>query len=225
MTRVAPNKVNLIGQRFDRLVVVAEAGRTPTKQTLWLCRCDCGGETKTGTTKLRTGHSRSCGCRKREVTAERAKKNGLFSGARHPLIDIYTNMLARCHNESDAAFHRYGARGIYVCDRWRFGEEGVTGFAMFVADIGERPTADHTIERIDNDGPYGASNCRWATRKEQARNRRSNRVVDCDGEKVALSEFCERKGFRFQLINQRIGRGWSLERAVSQRPRGGASIR
>lgn len=220
----APNKVDLIGQRFERLVVIAEAGRTPTKQTRWLCRCDCGGETTTGTTKLRSGHSRSCGCLKREVTAERARKNGLSSGGRHPLMDVYSNMVARCHNEDDHAFPRYGARGVRVCERWRFGEAGQTGFALFVDDMGPRPSSRYTLERVDNDGSYHPGNCIWAARKRQARNRRSNHLVECDGEMVALSEYCERKGLRFTLINQRIGRGWSLERAVSQKPRGGAPL-
>jgi hypothetical protein len=224
MSIAAPNKADLIGQRFSRLVVVAEAGRTPAKQTLWLCRCDCGGTATPVTTKLRMGRTRSCGCLKRELIAEMATKNGLSSGGRHALMDVYTNMVSRCHKPDDAAYDRYGGRGIMVCDRWRLGEFGETGFALFVQDMGERPTPAHTLERRDNDGPYVPANCVWASRKRQARNRRSNHVVDCDGELVALSEFCERKGYRFAIVNQRVGRGWPLHRAISQSVRGGGTI-
>lgn len=221
----APNKADLVGQIFGRLTVVAADGRTNAKQTRWHCRCECGGEALTTTGKLRGGHTTSCGCFKREATAFRFRKDGLFTGGeRHPLFDTYNKMIGRCYNQNDAAYEAYGGRGITVCDRWRFGVGGKTGLAIFIKEMGPRPSSRHSLDREDNDGNYDQSNCRWATKKQQARNRRSNHLVDCDGQAVALSEFCERKGLRFQIINQRIGRGWSLDRAISQPPRGGAVL-
>jgi hypothetical protein len=222
--RTAPNKVDLVGQRFNRLLVIAETGRTPAKQTLWLCRCECGETTSTTTTKLRSGHSKSCGCLKAEAMSIMARRDGMHVGGRHRMFDSYAGMVARCTNENDEFFANYGGRGITICERWRHGEGGKTGFHLFVKDMGPRPSARHSIDRKNNDGNYEPDNCRWATKKQQARNRRSNHLVECDGEPVALSEYCERKGLRFVLINQRIGRGWSLERAVSQKPRGEAVL-
>lgn len=221
----APNKAALIGLKFGRLTVIGEAGQNRAKQVIWRCSCECGGEARTTTTKLKSAHTTSCGCFKNEAIAQRAWKDGLFAGGkRHPLFDSFSGMLGRCTNENDRYFENYGGRGIVVCDRWLNGEGGKTGFALFLKDMGPRPSASHSIDRRDNDGNYEPDNCRWATPTEQARNRRSNRLVDCDGEKVALSEFCERRRLRFEIVNHRIGRGWAFERAISQPVRGGGSL-
>lgn len=179
MARVAWNKSDLAGQRFTRLLVIEDAGRSPTNQVRWRCRCDCGQERLVATQKLRSGRSKSCGCLKAERIGKIATRHGLCSGGDHPLIRVYTHMIARCHYEGDADFELYGARGIYVCDRWRFGEDGRTGFDCFVQDMPDRP-AGTSIDRKDNDGPYEVTNCRWATAKQQANNRRPARWTRWD---------------------------------------------
>lgn len=219
----AGNRANIAGQVFGRLTAVAFAGRN-SRQGLWRCRCECGGQATTTVTKLRSGHTTSCGCFKNEGIASRARKDGLFVGGRHRLFDTYHKMVARCTNPNDAAYEDYGGRGISVCDRWLKGEGQKTGFSLFLKDMGPRPSSRYSLDRRENNGNYEPANCRWATAKQQARNRRSNRLVDCDGRKLALSEFCDRKGLRFNLVNGRIGRGWSFERAISQPVRGGGSL-
>lgn len=110
----------------------------------------------------------------------------------------WCKMLSRCYNENDAKFYRYGARGIRVCDRWRH------SFENFFADMGTRPSLDHSIDRRDNDGNYSPDNCRWATRLEQAQNKSNNVLVVLDGEKITLGEAERRLGICVGSIKQHI---------------------
>lgn len=120
----------------------------------------------------------------------------------------WTAMKARCGDVNHPAFHRYGGRGISVCERWLV-------FENFLEDMGERP-AGATLERKQNNLGYSKENCRWATRKEQARNTCSNRYLSFNGERLTVGDWAVKLGFSKNTINERIKRGWSLERALSQ---------
>lgn len=206
--RLTANFVDLVGQRFGRLTVSLYAGRSKHGNSIWLCLCECGGEARTGTTKLRSGHTTSCGCLQQERTRAAATRHGMLPrGVRHPLLDTYSNILDRCYNAQSEYFDDYGGRGITVCDRWRFGENGKTGFQCFVEDAGERPEG-LTLDRRDNDGHYSPSNIRWASRKEQARNRRSNLLIPIGDEMVSVAEFSERTGLNYGTVISRIRHGW-----------------
>ncbi len=122
-------------------------------------------------------------------------------------------MLQRCTNPSKKSYAGYGGRGIKVCERW------LDSFDAFLADMGPRTSPGHSLDRIDNDGPYSPENCRWATRKEQCRNRRSNRLVIYDGTEMPLVEAAERAGLSYQLAYQRLLRGWTPEEALEVVPR------
>lgn len=119
-------------------------------------------------------------------------------------------MLARCENPKHPDFHSYGGRGIKVCDRWR------ESFASFCEDMGTPPTPKHSLDRIDTDGHYEPSNCRWATTKDQARNTRRNRLLTFQGDTMCVVEWAERTGIRAGIINQRLALGWTTERALSE---------
>jgi hypothetical protein len=121
-------------------------------------------------------------------------------------------MLGRCLSPSNPSYGNYGARGIIVCDRWRIYEN-------FLADMGRRPSRAYSLDREDNNGNYEPGNCRWATAKEQIRNRRVNHVIEYRGREICLAEAAEMAGVSQPLMNWRILNGWSPERAIETPPR------
>lgn len=126
--------------------------------------------------------------------------------------DIWRGMVARCHRPTAKDFTNYGARGIWVCESWR------RSFDAFFANMGSRPTPDHSIDRIDNDGPYSPENCVWSTRQAQARNRRSSRIIEFNGQRLNLCEWSTRTGIGRVLIVHRLRAGWSVEDALTLAP-------
>lgn len=167
------------GQRFNRLLAIRLIEREPVwNDHLWLFRCDCGNEPSLRIKSVRIGHTKSCGCLHSEGVAARNTTHGL-SRAYGSEFRIWKGMRARCSNPRHNDFKLYGGRGISVCDRW-------SDFAAFVEDMGPRP-AGLSIDRINVNGNYEPGNCRWATAKEQANNKRNSRgtrVRDTDGEGV-----------------------------------------
>lgn len=166
--------VDLSDARFGRLVAISHRIKPgPTQSyTMWLCACDCGAQKEIRASSLKTGDTKSCGC----VASERiATVNAKHGGTTWPEYHVHRSMLQRCFNPNAGNYRLYGERGISVCDRWRYGEDGKTGFECFIEDLGRRPTDDLSIERKDNDGSYEPGNCCWATATQQANNRRLSR--------------------------------------------------
>lgn len=162
--------VDITGQVFGRWTVVERSPENKHGKPAWVCLCECGNVATIAGSVLRMGESRSCGCYSREVSAKNlrraATKHGMHST---PEYFRWMSMKLRCYCKTHYAYPRYGGRGITVCDRWRH------NFENFIADIGERPTDKHSLDRINNDGDYEPNNVRWATAKEQANNRSNNR--------------------------------------------------
>lgn len=203
---------DISGQRFDRLIVVSRVG-TASGQATWNCACDCGAEVVTTGRNLRSGHTRSCGCLSREMSAERAKaaftKHGHFTGRKSSQVhNSYQAMIARCTDPNHPAFARYGGRGITICKRWR------EGFDNFLADMGE-PAAGNSIDRIDNDGPYSPENCRWATDEDQNNNASRNRIITHDGMTLTLAQWSDRTGIPYVTLRWRLNAGWDVAKAFA----------
>lgn len=159
--------IDLTGSRFGRLTVMRRAGNASTGDAQWLCICDCGETVTVRGTRLRSGESRSCSCLQKEIVSSRNSTHRL---SKSPEYRSWSSMIARCENPKYHHYHRYGGRGITICDRWR------DSFESFLADMGPRPSLSHSIDRYpDNDGNYEPGNCRWATPAEQRHNRSDSR--------------------------------------------------
>lgn len=194
-----------IGERFGRLVVVAEVERSAHGKPRVLVRCDCGGERVVLLPSLRSGRTTSCGCVRREVAAARATKHGMYGSHEHV---VWRHMIARCENPNEQRFNRYGGRGIRVCDRWR------TSFEAFLADVGRAPTRAHEIDRIDVNGHYEPGNVRWAKRKQQARNKTTTRFLTLDGRTQSVADWADETGMPYGTLHARLRNGWSDELAI-----------
>lgn len=201
---------DITGQRFGRLTVIEKcSNKSPSvKGVMWLCRCDCGGSTTTRTSSLRSGRTKSCGCLHKEFLAS-GKARTTHGMRSTPEYRTWSLMKDRCYNRKTPGFYKYGGRGITVCKRWR------NSFETFYADMGPRPSTNHSIDRIDNDGAYSPDNCRWATKKQQARNRRTNLTITFNGETMTSVEWSKRLGGKEMLVSQRIRLGWTEEEAVT----------
>lgn len=196
-----------IGKRFGRLVLQEFVERRK-RETYWLAQCDCGKRIRCSVRAVRTGHTRSCGCLRTELSHARMRNHGM---AGTPTYEVWCGMNWRCGNAEDPD---YGGRGIAVCDRWR------DSFENFLTDMGERPNG-MTIDRYpNNDGNYEPGNCRWATAKQQANNRRTNHRVEVNGRSATFAEWESITGISQDVIRHRIVvLGWEPHDAISRATR------
>ena len=190
--------IDLTGRRFGRLVALERAANTASGNRRWLCQCDCGQTVIIGAADLRSGHSKSCGCLRRELST----RHGL---ARDRIHRIWRCMIRRCFDSKHGNFHNYGGRGITVCEEWRHSFEA---FARWAFDTGYNESL--TLERIDTNKPYSPKNCCWATMKEQQRNRRNNRLV----KGKPLAQWAEEARIPFNKLSRRLRSGKSLGLAI-----------
>jgi hypothetical protein len=202
-----PNFIDLTGQKFGRLTVLRLASeRAPGGKAQWVCLCECGNEKTTPGLFLRKGYARSCGCLQREHQQTRSITHGL---SRTSEYRIWGLMIDRCTNPNSPTYQHYGARGIQVCERWR-------KFENFLADMGNRPSPQHSIERKNNAGNYEPQNCKWATKREQTRNRRTSRMLTFEGQTRTVAEWADITGIQSRTIRARLDeQRWSVERALT----------
>lgn len=203
-----PRRVkDLTGQRFGRLLVVSFSHiESKSRYAIWNCLCDCGRQHQTATAYLSHGNVRSCGCLGEERRMAAVTKHGF---SRHPLYAIYRTMMHRCYNPKAGAYRHYGGRGIAVCQRWR------ESFLSFVEDMGPKPSPDHSIDRINNDGDYCPENCRWATHEQQFSNRRGSRYLSHNGQTLTMAQWSKILGISSGTIHQRLDSGWTIEQALT----------
>lgn len=215
-----PPRIEMVGKVFGELTVISRASNSIRNQARWVCRCSCGNLTKPiQGADLRLGKRTSCGCKRDERIAELNRSHGHASGSKFsPEYTTYNNIKRRCKAEA-AEKDRvvYFARGIRMCDRWLNGENGKIGFECFLEDMGNRPHSGMSIERKDNDLGYSPDNCRWATRIEQANNKRNNTIVNFEGKNMPLHEAWRAAGeiVPFGTARSRIERGWNATEALT----------
>lgn len=181
--------VDITGQKFGRLTAVRPMGPTGPGRRLWECLCDCGKTSTVVLANLTNGNTRSCGCFKTARLAERSRTHGHTVGHRLTAeYRAYHNMKSRCLKPNASAYGYYGARGIRICDRWLKGRDGLSGFECFLADVGPKPTPQHTLSRVNNDGDYEPNNVVWSTPAIQNRNKRNTIVIEYNGRQMVLHD-------------------------------------
>lgn len=200
----------VLGHKFGRLTPIRKLKSNKWNEIEWECLCDCGNKTNVSTHSLLSGGIRSCGCLPRDLIVSRSTKHGdCKRGEVNRLYGIYHGMLRRCEKETRSDYYRYGGRGITVCSDWRDSYESFREWAL--ANGYEDGL---TIDRIDTNAGYSPSNCRWSTCVEQANNKRTNHVVEINGERMTIAEAARKYHVKYSTVASRIYRGATAEEAV-----------
>ena len=201
---------DLTGKKFGYLTVLEKAGSDPKRaEWRWLCRCDCGNLTIVPSYRLRHGGVTSCGCHQfdRNFCSKKAKNNPR-------LWRIYRGMRTRCSNNNYPYFHRYGGRGIKVCDEWmKF--DAFCDWALANGYNEDAPAKEMSLDRINVDKDYSPDNCRWATSVQQANNTSRNHIISANGKSMTIAEWARETGIGQHTISARLKYGWSQAEAVS----------
>jgi len=193
---------DLTGRVFGALTVL-ERAPDRKKNRYWKVRCECGCEKIVAGASLTRGATTTCSGHIHRVT-----HGHTIGGNKSPEYQTWLAIKQRCLNPNSQTSKYYSNRGITMSDHWR------NSFEAFFADMGKKPSSKHSIDRIDNDGPYSKDNCRWAVRKEQMSNTRSNRLVTIDGDTKTLTEWCETLGVNKSMVRNRVSLGWDEVKAL-----------
>lgn len=204
------NPLNLTGQIFGRLTV---GDRHPVKNKQggyrWNCKCICGNLVIVTGSLLKFGNSKSCGCILKENTIKRNIANAIHGMTDSIEYSSWGSMKDRCNTITNKDYVNYGGRGIKICEEWN------NSFENFYRDMGPRPNKKHSIERINVNGNYEPSNCKWATSKEQSNNRRTNRRISYKDETLTLKQLSEKYNVPYTVLKSRMALKWSIERAIT----------
>lgn len=199
---------DLSGHRFNRLVALNRTAPlipTKSKKWFWLCQCDCGKQKIVSSGHLKNGGAKSCGCLRVDFCK---KQFATHRKSRTKIHAVWATMKARCLTKTSLSYPRYGGSGITVSDDWLV-------FENFYRDMGECPDG-LSLDRKDNNLGYSKENCRWATKTEQARNKRRSLIFLYQGERKHLKELCVENGVKYGTVWRRLKHGWPIDRALSR---------
>lgn len=204
--------IDLTGQNFGLLTAIRPSEYGRYIRTKWLCLCECGKEISVRMDRLRSGNTKSCGCLHKECAQKQGKLNRSHGYCGTKTYHIWNSLRQRCNNKNHPSYGDYGGRGITVCDRWNISKGG--SFENFLLDMGECPEGCE-LGKINNDDGYYKENCRWTTKKINARNKRNNHLLKYDNRELCFAEWEEITGIKQSIISKRIKRGWSIEKALT----------
>jgi len=193
--------VNLVGKKNNYLSVISFDSKK-NGRLYWLCKCDCGNEKVVSGKNFVAGSVKSCGCFHKKQTSIASIKHGK---SRSKIYAAWVAIINRCYNKKYYAFHRYGGRGIFMCDKWRL------SFESFYIDMGDPPTVNHSIDRIDNNKGYYKENCRWATKKQQALNTSVVKIQVLDGVEMGKREASIKIGIGIKCFDNNIKKGLNCQ--------------
>lgn len=197
------------GNQYGDLTVIESAGRNQWRALQWLCSCRCGNIVTVSGAQLRSGKTKSCGCRRAAECRSRTTHGNARRGDATKEYRTWCHMIERCHNKNSVDFSEYGGRGITVCDRWR------NSFSAFLEDMGKCPAAKTSIDRKDNERGYEPGNCKWANLHEQANNKRNNRFVTINGVRKLAQQWCDEYGISNVEFYRRVRLGMTDEQAIT----------
>lgn len=211
-------RMDIIGKKFGMLTVVKYLGMDEGGQSLWLCKCDCGNERICQRQYLVKSNNPSCGC------INPLEKHGM---SRSKIYHVWNGMKCRCSNENDKNYHNYGGRGIRVCDEWSNSTNGFDNFCSWAYENGYNENAtkgECTIDRIDVNGNYEPSNCRWVTQKVQVNNERRNIRIEYKGKTLTAKQWSEELGLDYKTIRNRVKKGLPPEEILFKGKGGKRSV-
>ena len=197
---------DLMGKKFRRLTVIRLGEKLNNGEHFWLCQCKCGNLIKVRGGHLRNGHTKSCGC----LRKEQLKTHGMSQKLEYK---SWAKLKGRCLNKNIPNYKDYGGRGITICEEWK------NSFETFYKDMGNRPKGT-SIDRIDNNENYCKENCRWSLPKVQARNKRNNIMITYKGNTLCSTDWASKLRLKRQTLEGRLRKNWSVERAFTQSLRG-----
>lgn len=207
-------KNDLTGLKFGKITVISYNGvkeyKCGTKDNLWKCRCECGNEIVLCQTYIKSGKA-SCGCVRREKARKQMTKHGCHDSK---LYNVWNSIKSRCLNPNVKCYERYGGRGITICDEWK----NFSKFMEWACENGYKENADLSIDRIDNNGNYEPSNCRWVDRYTQANNKRNNHKIIYQGELLSLNQIERITNVDHRYICQKLKNGWDINRIINSSP-------
>lgn len=202
--------IDITGNKFGRLTAIKRVGTNNDRRPMWLFKCDCGNQHTVNSKDVISGHSSSCGCLQRELLSKRNYRHGKSTSKEY---SIWAGVTQRVKFGNSLNRKYYLEKGITMCDRWS--SDRPDGFTNFLSDMGPIPSSEHQIDRIDPNGNYEPSNCRWVTRTEQMNNTTQNVNLTFDGVTMTQEQWGRKTGLGGTTICKRLKRGWTIEKALN----------
>lgn len=200
--------IDLTGQKFSRLTVLENIGKAKNGQSMWLCKCDCGNITKVMYCNLTRESVKSCGCLRKENYSKHFIKH---HKSQTRLYTTFCKMKSRCYNKNDPAYKNYGGREIKICEEWLNDFMNFYNWAIDNGYDNNKAKKEQSLDRIDVNGNYEPSNCRWATAKQQANNMRKNHIINYYGKQYTLKQLSEFLNIKVTTLEWRLNHNWKQE--------------